>query len=138
MKKGAVTRCFYDNTLIVITSDHGEAFGEHNVIYYDHVWHIYNTFVNIPLIFKFTKEFNPKNKIVTTPTESIDIAPTILDYFDIDIPSKFEGKSLLNLINGGLKKSKRYLFQENGPAKYSPRDKIYGIEEKDWKFIFQD
>ncbi|MHA1249850.1 MAG: sulfatase [Candidatus Helarchaeota archaeon] len=42
---------FYDNLLLIITSDHGESFGEHNLL--SHGFHLYDHLIHIPLIIKF-------------------------------------------------------------------------------------
>ncbi|MDE1874425.1 MAG: sulfatase, partial [Candidatus Micrarchaeota archaeon] len=46
-------RGLYDNTLIVLTSDHGQAFGEHNFMY--HGIYLYDEIVRVPLVIKYPR-----------------------------------------------------------------------------------
>jgi arylsulfatase A-like enzyme len=90
-------RSLYDNSLIVIASDHGEAFGEHEL--YGHGKFEYREFVHVPLLIKFPRqEF--AGKIMCSQVRNIDILPTILDYLEIEGNDQIEGVSLLPFIRG--------------------------------------
>lgn len=81
----------YEETLIIITSDHGEAFGEHNLI--GHSVSVYQSQVDVPLIIKF-----PASKLgeqVDETVSHVDIFPTILDMLDHEVPQQLHGRSLL-------------------------------------------
>ena len=90
-----------DNTIIVITADHGENLGDHN-IYFDH-WALFNTDIHVPLIMWYPKRI-PKGKRIANQVTHIDIAPTLLDLIDeLDNPlakGLFDGKSLKPLWEG--------------------------------------
>lgn len=86
-----------NNTLIVLTSDHGEAFGEHGEI--NHGTFVYDTTLKVPLIL-WAKNSRLRNKIIESPSSLVDIMPTILDYLSFQIPLKCQGTSLLALIKG--------------------------------------
>ncbi|MBN2327849.1 MAG: sulfatase [Candidatus Omnitrophica bacterium] len=74
---GALERLdLHENTLLVITADHGENVGEHD-IYFDH-WMLHNTDIHVPLIFWLPKSL-PQGKRIAADVSHIDIAPTILD-----------------------------------------------------------
>lgn len=81
-----------DDTIIVITSDHGESLGEHDVFYDHHM--VYNQDIHVPLIFaNIPKEYK---KIKTTEIcDHTDIAPTILELLGIEEESGMTGHSLL-------------------------------------------
>jgi len=81
----------YDKTLIIITSDHGEAFGEHND--YGHGHTIYQELVHVPLIVKHDEAFAP-GKVVSEPVRLIDVMPTILGVAHVSYDG-LEGCSLL-------------------------------------------
>ncbi len=86
----------FENTLIVITSDHGESLGEHDV-FFDHQT-VYNHDIHVPLIFsnvpaKFRKT------IVLDHCDHSDIAPTILEMIGLKREKKMTGHSLLAHIN---------------------------------------
>ncbi len=104
----------YDNTIIIITSDHGEEFKEHGSFGHSH--QLYSELINVPLIIRFPEKF-PKNKYISSPVSSIDIASTILHLVSVKVPSQFEkyGKDLFDLIeNKGnvIESDSRTIFSE--------------------------
>ncbi|MEF8879371.1 MAG: sulfatase-like hydrolase/transferase, partial [Candidatus Thermoplasmatota archaeon] len=82
------------DTIIIITADHGEAFGEHNGIL-GHggkfVEQLYEEVVHVPLIIYGYKE---KNYTADKLVQNIDLAPTICEMAEIPIPPAFFGKSV--------------------------------------------
>jgi arylsulfatase A-like enzyme len=106
-------------TIIIVTSDHGELFGEHRENWFrpkafdepafEHYGTLYDEEIRTPLIiYNPQKEVN--NKHITALTQEIDIAPTILDMLGLKIPTMIEGKSLLPLIKGEAEKVNDYIF----------------------------
>ena len=91
----------YNDTMIVVTSDHGEAFGEKHgdITEYKHGHYLYDTTQHIPLIIKLPGQKEAGRRIRDV-VQLIDLAPTILDYLDASLPEPFQGKSLLDLLNG--------------------------------------
>lgn len=86
----------YDNTMIILTSDHGEEFYEHKG--WQHTHNVYNETIKVPLIIKFFHSEYAGKKIKKF-ARLIDIMPTILDVLDIDHSEYFmDGKSLLDLL----------------------------------------
>ncbi|MDC3270744.1 sulfatase-like hydrolase/transferase, partial [Alphaproteobacteria bacterium] len=72
----------YDDSIIILTADHGEFFGEHNQI--NHGGTVYNEVIKVPCLIKFPK--NSKNlQIIEKISSHVDIFPTIMEYLDIDI-----------------------------------------------------
>jgi arylsulfatase A-like enzyme len=65
-----------NNTITVITADHGENLGEHN-IYFDH-WTMFDTDIHIPFIIHYPQKIQGNTRI-EHPVAHIDIAPTLLD-----------------------------------------------------------
>jgi len=85
----------YDDTLIVITSDHGEAFGERHLM--EHGVSTYQDQVYVPLLIKFPKGCTETGCLGTReePAGSVDIMPTILDTVGVAVPKGLDGRSLL-------------------------------------------
>jgi hypothetical protein len=81
--------------LYVITADHGEAFMEHGVG--NHARVIYEEVARIPLLV-----YGPGvvRREIDEPVSLIDMAPTLLDLFDVPAPGPFMGQSLVPLIAG--------------------------------------
>ena len=92
------TRNKLKNTLIILSSDHGESF-EHNCI--GHVCNeLYEQLTNIPLIIKEPNQ--SEGQVINDVIEQIDIAPTILSLAKISVPSWMEGRSLAPLLKGEI------------------------------------
>lgn len=83
-----------ENTLVILTADHGESLTEHG-IYFDHHG-LYQVTLHVPLIFKYAGL--PRGKVVTGFVQHPDIAPTILDILEIESGEDFDGKSMIPLI----------------------------------------
>ena len=88
----------YDETLIIITSDHGEMLGDYGcwgkMHYFDGAFHV-------PLMIKPPKSFNGDfGTTIDAPSESIDVTPTILDLMGIEIPDEMDGSSLKPFLLG--------------------------------------
>jgi arylsulfatase A-like enzyme len=80
----------FDDTLIVITSDHGEAFGESSVV--GHGVSLFQHQVHVPLIVKYPHSTTAAESDVLA--SSIDILPTVLDTIGADVPPAVHGVSL--------------------------------------------
>ena len=84
------------NTVIVITADHGELFGEHNQ--FAHGFELWENLVRVP--FFFVADGIPARKI-DTPRSAIDLAPTVLDLLGVAPEPTLLGKSLVPELEGG-------------------------------------
>jgi arylsulfatase A-like enzyme len=100
----------YDNTLIVVTSDHGEMLGDR------HSWGkftVHDAAYHTPLIIRQPGNEERAGAVVTEPVETIDITPTILDWVGQDVPNSMDGRSLLPLLRGEVPDDWRaYSFSE--------------------------
>ncbi len=84
-------RGLYDNTLIVITSDHGEAFGEHNLM--EHATgFLYEDQVHVPLFIKYPGQHEGQESDALA--SEVDLMPTILDQAHIAPPAVVQGRTL--------------------------------------------
>lgn len=84
------------NTLFIITSDHGESIGEHDL--YEHGnKRLYNQEIQVPLFFLFPEKYGAltQNKVIDINTQSVDFFPTLIDLLGIKTDLKLSGKSLL-------------------------------------------
>lgn len=87
----------YDDTLLIVTADHGEMLGDHfawgKMAVFDAAYHI-------PLIVRLPGNGAQAGARVQVPTESIDVMPTVLDWIGVDIPNPVDGYSLLPVLRG--------------------------------------
>lgn len=86
-----------DETVIVITSDHGEQFGEHGLM--DHGNSLYRPLLEVPLVIRYP-DAAPAGLRIETPVSLRDIAATIADLADAT-PAPFPGTSLASLWEDG-------------------------------------
>ncbi|MGA1871246.1 MAG: sulfatase [bacterium] len=116
---------WYDDAIIILTSDHGDAFMEHDS--FEHAAaNIYNELIKVPLIIKLSNQKN--KKIYLKNISHIDLFPSILNHLNIHIPNDFQGKE--NLFNS---ESDHYPVFSCGRSKSIPW-KISCIY-KNWKLI---
>jgi len=97
MKKSGL----YDKTLIVVTSDHGEGFFDHNLVFHGNS--LYNELIHVPLMIKFPQliripGLDTGNIRIPQNVRQIDILPTICDFLDVKKPELAQGTSLLPLV----------------------------------------
>jgi choline-sulfatase len=83
-------------TVVIVTADHGEEFGEHGMT--RHGFEVWNTLVHVPLMI-VAPGAEPRR--IGVPTSAIDLAPTILDIFGVQPAAPLEGKSILAEVYGG-------------------------------------
>lgn len=118
--------CIYDDSLIILTADHGENMTEHN-FFFDHQG-LYEPTIHIPLIIRIGDKYYPKK--VNSIVQHMDITPTVLDVLDIKIDATFDGKSLLPLIKGEVDK----IYEEVISTECTWRAGI-SIRTEEWKLI---
>jgi arylsulfatase A-like enzyme len=82
----------YDETLIVLTSDHGEAFGEHGE--WMHGRSLHRNQLHVPLLIKLPRP-DQRHRQVDTPVQLIDVAPTLCAYLQIRCSSTTNDRNIL-------------------------------------------
>jgi arylsulfatase A-like enzyme len=86
------SRGLYENTIVVLVSDHGEQFFEHGLC--DHMNSLYQELLHVPLIIKFPGG-EDKGRVVGQMWQHIDIAPTLLHRVGAEIPESMQGVAYL-------------------------------------------
>ena len=98
------------NTVILLTSDHGEALGEKGEK--THGYFAYNNTIHIPMILHIPgKEFKRTDKLVG----HIDIFPTLCQLVGVPVPDHVQGLSLMPLIDGETWPRNRLYFESLSP-----------------------
>ncbi len=107
-----------DNTLVVLTADHGEELGDHNL--WEHNWP-FQTNQMVPLVLSLPGKL-PAGSRVRAGVQSIDILPTILDLMSLGLPDAakgldplgwIDGRSLMPLIRAETDSLRPFAFCEN-------------------------
>ncbi len=130
----------YDNTIIVLTSDHGEIFSAaHEMSPYTDVKAIFthgqtqlDEELRVPLIIKPAEGRFRKNMLIDAQVRNVDIVPTILEMMDLPVPAACQGKSLLPVIDG-KEREERTVYCE-GRMMYSVRAHGYKYAERFYGF----
>lgn len=127
------TSRLYQRTWIVLLSDHGESLGDHGEK--EHGFFIYNSTVHVPLIVKPAARSARKLFPISTPVESIAVAPTILQMAGItdSIQQQFDSAGLFTGESSKLPASAYsetfYPFSSFG---WSP---LHGLETAKYHYI---
>jgi arylsulfatase A-like enzyme len=121
----------YGESLIIMTSDHGEEFREHGK--WRHGFNLHAETLNIPLIIKYPDQAVGRRHESTV--QHIDLMPTILDYAGVKVPEAMQGNSLQ-----GLDREESSPRNSPSPPIFShlrlSRSPLYtSVIDGDWKFI---
>lgn len=123
----------YNDTLLIITADHGEGLWEHGER--THGLFIYQSTVHVPLIIR--APFSLPVQRVSGLVELVDIAPTVLQALGIDIPASFQGESFLGLMLGQDTRSKQMAYTESFYSRlHRGWSQLQGIYRDEWKYIW--
>jgi len=82
-------------TAIIISADHGEAFGEHKM--YRHGFEVWNMLTHVPLMIR-APGITPRQ--IDTPRSGVDLAPTIMEFFGVPKDPEMQGTSLVPELYG--------------------------------------
>ena len=99
-----------DQTLLLLTSDHGESLGEHDY-FFDHGEDLFDPSLRIPLIVRLPGA--PPGQRSDLLASTLDIVPTILDAVKVSYPPDLAGESFLPVVRGGTPPVRPRLFAQN-------------------------
>ncbi len=126
-----------DDTMLIITADHGEEFREHGD--FDHLPKLYDELIHVPLIiYDSDLESRRINSIVSL----IDIAPTILDLLGFSPIDKWQGRSLLPLVGKSdeswTNEAYSEVSHEADKLRIDLNKRKTSIRTNEWKFILDE
>ena len=123
--KSIKERGLFDDSLIIVASDHGEAFGEHD--FYGHIETNYREMIQVPFLFKFPGQ---KNRVIIENLYSfIDLLPTFAVLFDFPYDNRWQGKPIS--FDQVQSIPRRYLYSRAGG-----RDFNISVFDENLKYIF--
>ncbi len=85
-------RGILDDTIVIVTSDHGEHLGEHHR--FGHKYSVYNPLIHVPLIVRYPKGLQPAR--VSTVVSTLDIFATVTELAGLELPAGTSSHSLLH------------------------------------------
>ena len=95
-RKALMAGGWWNRSLVVLLSDHGESLGEHGEA--SHGYFIYQSTLAVPLIFHWPDGARPLGPRVEQGAGLVDVAPTVLDFLQLPAPGSFDGASLLKRV----------------------------------------
>lgn len=118
---------YLNNTMVIITSDHGEEFFEHGDKCHRN---LYDVNIRIPLIIYYPELFSRRNE--NNHANQIDLLPTILDVTGNDIPDYLPGIPLNRIQDLNNPKNRSHLLEY-----ITPQTDVKAVRAADWKFIYE-
>jgi arylsulfatase A-like enzyme len=79
------------DTLVVMLSDHGEAFGEHGELMHAT---LHEEITRVPLLVRHPRAKHTWGRRVEQPVSLVDVAPSLLDWLGFEVPASFQGRAL--------------------------------------------
>ena len=119
------------NTLVVVVSDHGEAFMEHGT--YEHET-VHAEVARVPLVIRPPGAPSPRR--IDAAARGVDIAPTVLEYAGLPPAPLAQGRSLKAMIEGGPADDLPAACFMNLEGQLGHREA--SLERGDWKLILRE
>ncbi len=119
-----------DRSLLVLASDHGETFGEHDV--HGHARNVLTPVLHVPIVIRFPFRTEPIR--VPDTVRNLDLAPTLLDLAGIAVPPSFEGVSLAPLIEGTAAGAPGPAFAALGFPLFPDASVQASISDRSWTY----
>lgn len=96
LRKGFEELGIWDQTMVIVTADHGDEFWEHGGVGHGHS--LYHHQTHVPLIFYYPPLF-PAGTVVEAGADVFDVYPTMVEAIGQERPKNLQGKSLLPLVH---------------------------------------
>ena len=124
LRDGLADRGLLEDGLVIFTADHGEELFEHGGFEHSHA--LWQELLHVPLIF-WGAGVNPGRD--ATPVSLVDIAPTVLDWLDLESPVPFDGLSLLPTVSASVPVPDRPLYA-GGVTRSTPQSGVMRWPQK--------
>ena len=120
------------DTVVIITSDHGESLGEHGEA--SHGVFAYESVLRVPLLIYAPQIVSPR--VVDAPARHIDLLPTVLGALALEIPAGLAGRNLMPVMSGNDQRAPDGVYFEALSATltrgWAP---LHGIIQDGFKYI---
>jgi len=126
-----------DRADVIVTSDHGESFGEHRTL--AHGLHLYDDVLRVPLLIRARGRM-PAPRRVREACGGTDVAPTILDLAGLVVPPGLDGRSLVGLAGRASEGRTVVAELERGAHPKHPmegRVRLVAVRSAAWKWILR-
>ena len=106
----------FENTVIVVTSDHGEALGGRNLL--EHGASLYQNQVHVPLIIKYPNQH--RLRVIGSLVNQVDVMPTVLAALGFEVPKGVQGEKLQEAEKDRGRPVFSEFFHQPGPSGHTP------------------
>ncbi|WP_129115515.1 sulfatase-like hydrolase/transferase [Halegenticoccus tardaugens] len=120
----------YEESLIIVMGDHGEAFYEHDHIFHGSVPH--DEVLHVPLVIKPPKGTIQEPQRISNIVSLIDVLPTILEIMNIDVQEEHIQGKAIPPFNPNYD-NERSVYSETHIRDFKPA--YYSVRNTDWKYI---
>jgi arylsulfatase A-like enzyme len=122
-----------DDTIVIITSDHGENLGDHHM--FGHKFSAWQTLVHVPLVVWYPETLKPKR--VSHPTSNLNLFSTVLSMVGVEPPDT-DPDGVLDLMTQSGPVPAFIEMIEATPVSINRVDNLYGLDDKDrWLRTFR-
>jgi arylsulfatase A-like enzyme len=118
-----------DQTLVIVTSDHGESLGEQGLWEHNHM---VQTNLRIPLVMRLPGAL-PAGARIGALVEQVDLFPTVCSLLGLELPeqpdvhSRIDGHDLVPLVRGEVASVREHAFSENAS--------FFAVQDQRWKLV---
>jgi len=126
-------RGLWDDLLVIVTSDHGQAFNEHGHMLHAHI--PYEELLRVPLIVKPPRSRAFRRTRIAEMVSHVDLAPTILDLAGFAPEAAHQGRSLLPLLDAAGEIN-AYVYSECRPAANGAY--FASVRSRQWKYTWTE
>ena len=99
----------YDDTVVIFTSDHGDALGDHG---HSQKWTMYDVITRVPTVVWAPDRFEGDRR-VDDLCQLFDLGPTVLELADVEVPDSMQAESLLPALEGEAWEGRDRVFAEH-------------------------
>lgn len=128
----------YDNTLIVLVSDHGEGLNDHGEP--GHGVLVYDSTIEVAFVVKLPEGYDLEGDLdrpaeIDYPVQLIDVFPTVLDLVEIQYEHDVDGASLVPILRGNRIEPRMLYFESLYAYFYFKWSQLRGLRHNNWKYI---
>ncbi|MEX2233665.1 MAG: sulfatase [Cyclobacteriaceae bacterium] len=120
------------NTIVMYMGDNGFSFGEHGLI---DKRHAYEESMRVPMVVSCASLIKP-GSVTEALVQNIDVAPTLLEYAGVSVPSNMQGRSFLNVLSGKSQQHRDKIFYEYYWEYHFPQTPtMFAVRSGKYKYI---
>jgi arylsulfatase A-like enzyme len=125
-------RGYLDNAVVIFTSDHGDALGDHG---HSQKWTMYDVITRMPLVV-WAPGYYAGGRKLDGLCQQMDIGPAILDLAGVQVPQAFEAQSLAPALRGEPWSGRPYVYAEHSrDGILQETEFMTMVRSRDWKLV---